>query len=313
MKTTDKIYIAGHMGMVGSAILRLLESRNFSNTIHRTSAELDLTRQADVEEFFATEKPDYVFLAAAKVGGIHANATYPADFIYQNMMIESNIIHSAYKNNVKKLLFLGSSCIFPKLAPQPLKEEYLLSGSLEQTNEAYAVAKIAGLKLCEFYKQQYNCNFISAMPCNLYGTGDNYHPENSHVIPALIRKFHEAKINNADSVELWGTGTPLREFLHVDDMAKACLYLMENYSGLEFINVGYGEDLPISELATMVQETIGYNGKIIYNTDMPDGTPKKLLDCSKLFDLGFKPEISLKDGLASVYEDYLIFNESYRK
>lgn len=313
MKSTDKIYIAGHRGMVGSAIVRILEAEGFTNLIYRTSSELNLTRQADVENFFATEKPDYVFLAAAKVGGIHANSTYPAQFIYENMMIESNIIHSAYENNVKKLLFLGSSCIFPKLAPQPLKEDYLLSGSLEDTNEAYAVAKIAGLKLCEFYKQQYGCNFISAMPCNLYGTGDNYHPENSHVIPALIRKFHEAKESNAKSVELWGTGTPLREFLHVDDMAKACLYLMENYDGLQFVNVGYGEDLPISELAKIVQETVGFQGKTIYNTNMPDGTPKKLLDCSKLFNLGFKPEISLRDGLKLVYDDYLIFSESYRK
>lgn len=313
MKSTDKIYIAGHRGMVGSAIVRILEAKGFTNLIYRTSSELNLTRQADVENFFATEKPDYVFLAAAKVGGIHANSTYPAQFIYENMMIESNIIHSAYENNVKKLLFLGSSCIFPKLAPQPLKEDYLLSGSLEDTNEAYAVAKIAGLKLCEFYKQQYGCNFISAMPCNLYGTGDNYHPENSHVIPALIRKFHEAKESNAKSVELWGTGTPLREFLHVDDMAKACLYLMENYDGLQFVNVGYGEDLPISELAKIVQETVGFQGETIYNINMPDGTPKKLLDCSKLFNLGFKPEISLRDGLKLVYDDYLIFSESYRK
>lgn len=313
MKSTDKIYIAGHRGMVGSAIVRILEAEGFTNLIYRTSSELNLTRQADVENFFATEKPDYVFLAAAKVGGIHANSTYPAQFIYENMMIESNIIHSAYENNVKKLLFLGSSCIFPKLAPQPLKEDYLLSGSLEDTNEAYAVAKIAGLKLCEFYKQQYGCNFISAMPCNLYGTGDNYHPENSHVIPALIRKFHEAKESNAKSVELWGTGTPLREFLHVDDMAKACLYLMENYDRLQFVNVGYGEDLPISELAKIVQETVDFQGETIYNTNMPDGTPKKLLDCSKLFNLGFKPEISLRDGLKLVYDDYLIFSESYRK
>ncbi len=312
MNKTSKIYIAGHRGLVGSALWRNLEKQGYTNMIGKSSKDLDLTRQGEVEDFFAAEKPDYVFLAAAKVGGIHANASYPAQFIYENMMIEANVIHASYKSQVKKLLFLGSSCIFPKLAPQPLKEEYLLSSSLEPTNEAYAVAKIAGLKLCAFYKEQYGCDFISAMPCNLYGTGDNYHPENSHVIPALLGKFHRAKENNDPSVEIWGTGTPLREFLHVDDMAEACIYLMAHYDGAEFVNVGYGSDLPISDLVSLVQKTVGYTGEVVYNKDKPDGTPRKLLDCSKLTDLGWIAKISLSDGLESTYQDYLLHKDDYR-
>lgn len=312
MDKNSKIYIAGHHGMVGAALTRALTASGYTNIIGKTSKELNLTRQAEVEDFFSAEKPDYVFLAAAKVGGIHANATYPAQFIYENMMIESNIIHAAYENKVKKLLFLGSSCIFPRLAPQPMKEDALLTSSLEKTNEAYAVAKIAGLKLCEFYQQQYGCDFISAMPCNLYGTGDNFHPENAHVIPAMMGKFHRAKEEKAPFLELWGTGTPLREFLHVDDMAKACLFLMETYQGLEFVNVGFGSDLTIKELALMIQKVVGYQGEIRFNPEMPDGTPKKLLDCGKIFNLGWKPEITLEKGLALTYADYLVHKEIYR-
>lgn len=309
MEKNAKIYIAGHGGMVGSAISRRLTQEGYTNIIGKTSAELNLTRQDAVEDFFQREKPDYVFLAAAKVGGIHANNTYPADFLYVNMMIEANIIHASYQNNVKKLLFLGSSCIYPKMAPQPIKEEHLLTSSLEPTNEAYAVAKIAGLKLCEFYKKQYHCNFISAMPCNLYGTGDNYHPENSHVIPALLRKFHEAKESKADFVELWGTGTPLREFLHVDDLAEACTFLMNHYDETQFVNIGYGTDQSIGELANLIKEVTGFTGEIRYNTAMPDGTPRKLMDNSKMKDLGFSPKIDLKTGLTRVYQEFSTMEE----
>lgn len=313
MNKQDKIYVAGHNGMVGSAILRALENKGFTNIIYKTSSELDLTRQDEVEKFFEGEKPDYVFLAAAKVGGINANQIYPADFLYVNMMIEGNVIHSAYKNHVKKLLFLGSGCIYPKFATQPIKEEYLLTSELEKTNEAYAIAKIAGLKLCEFYKQQYGCNFISAMPCNLYGEGDNYNLENSHVVPALIRKFHEAKEKGSNEVTMWGTGTAMREFMHVDDVADACLMLMEKYNEYECINVGCGYDITIKELADIIKDIVCFEGNISYDASMPDGTPKKLLDSTKLQNLGFKPKIDLREGLLGVYKNYSLFNENYRK
>lgn len=290
--------------MVGSAICRALASRGYTNLITRTSHELDLTRQADVEAFFAEETPDYVFLAAAKVGGIHANNVYRAEFLYLNLMIEANVIHAAWKSGVQKLLFLGSSCIYPKFAPQPLGEASLLTGELEPTNEPYAIAKIAGIKLCESYRDQYGANFISAMPTNLYGPNDNYDPENSHVLPALIRKFHAAKTNGDASVELWGTGTPLREFMHVDDLADACLFLMANYNGKEFVNVGVGEDLSIHELAKIVRQIVGFEGEITLNTDRPDGTPRKLMDVSRLHALGWKHRIELREGIAAVYEEY---------
>ena len=312
MNKQSKIYIAGHRGMVGSAIHRLLKSEGYTNIITKTSSELDLRNQQAVNDFFANEKPDYVFLAAARVGGIHANNAYRAEFIYDNLMMESNIIHASYKNNVTKLLFLGSSCIYPKMAPQPLKEEYLLSGYLEHTNEPYAIAKIAGIKLCEAYRDQYGCDFISAMPTNLYGPNDNYDLQNSHVLPALIRKFHEAKEQGKSEVEIWGTGAPKREFLHVDDLAKACLFLMENYSDKQIVNIGTGEDLSIKELAELVKEIVGFEGDLIFNTEKPDGTPRKLMDVSKIHALGWKHAINLKDGITSVYKN-VVSNNTFAK
>ena len=287
--------------MVGSAIMRRLQQEGYNNIIVRTSAELDLKNQAAVNDFFAAEKPEYVFLAAAKVGGILANNTYRADFLYENMMIEANIIHAAYVYQVKKLLFLGSSCIYPKMAPQPLKEEYLLTGLLEETNEPYAIAKIAGIKLCEAYRDQYGCNFIAAMPTNLYGQGDNYHLQNSHVIPALLRKFHDAKEKGEANTEIWGSGTPLREFMFVDDLASACLFLMNNYDGKLFVNMGTGEEVTIKELAHLVKEVTGFEGGIVFDSTKPDGTPRKLMDSSKLHGMGWKHTTSLRDGLAAAY------------
>ena len=294
--------------MVGSAILRRLQKAGFDNFVLRTSSELDLRDQKAVFDFLETEKPDYVFVAAAKVGGILANNCYRADFIYENLQIQNNIIHGSYKIGVKKLLFLGSSCIYPKLAPQPLKEEYLLTGLLEPTNEPYAIAKIAGIKMCEAYKNQYGCNFISVMPTNLYGPNDNYDLQNSHVLPALIRKFHEAKLQNLPSVEVWGTGSPMREFLHADDLADACVFLMDNYNELEFVNIGTGEDVTIKELAESVRKVVGFEGSIDWNTSKPDGTPRKLMDVSKLHNLGWKHTIELEDGIRAVYEEYKIHN-----
>jgi GDP-L-fucose synthase len=301
MEKSSKIFVAGHRGMVGSAIVRKLQKEGFTNIVLRTSAELDLRNQEAVHIFFEKEKPDYVFLAAAKVGGILANNTYRAEFLYDNLLMESNIIHAAYKNEVKKLLFLGSSCIYPKLAPQPLKEEHLLTGLLESTNEPYAIAKIAGIKLCEAYRDQYGCNFIAAMPTNLYGPGDNYHLQNSHVIPAMIRKFHEAKVNSAATVEIWGTGTPLREFMYADDMAAACFFLMQEYNEKLFVNVGTGEEVTIKDLALLIKEVTGFAGTIQFDTSKPDGTPRKLMDSSKLHALGWKHTTSLRDGLAKAY------------
>ncbi len=317
MEKDSKIYIAGHRGLVGSALKRKLESRGYTNLLFRTHKELDLTNQQAVNEFFKQEKPEYIFLAAAKVGGILANSTYPAEFIYENLMIELNIIHAAYKYGVKKLLFLGSSCIYPKLAPQPLKEEYLLTDPLEETNEAYAIAKIAGIRLCKHYNQQYGTNFISVMPTNLYGPNDNFDLETSHVMPALIRKFHEAKVNNEPEVVVWGTGKPLREFMHVDDMADACVFLMENYDFSEvgeFVNIGVGKDVKISELVERIKEVVGFEGMIKYDTSKPDGTPRKLMDVSRLNGLGWKARISLKDGIKETYEWYknqVKLNESF--
>ncbi len=302
MNKLSKIYIAGHRGMVGSALVRKLKQEGYSNIVTRTSKDLDLRNQQAVAEFFAQEKPDYVFLAAAKVGGIVANNTYRAEFIYDNLMMESNIIHHSYLNGVKKLLFLGSSCIYPKLAPQPLKEEYLLSGYLEHTNQPYAVAKIAGIELCDSYRAQYGCNFISAMPTNLYGPNDNYDLEKSHVLPAMLRKFITAKRNNLPEVELWGTGSPRREFLHVDDLATACLHLMEHYSEQGLVNIGTGEDVTIKELAELIQGIVGYAGNIRWNTDKPDGTPRKLMDVSKINSFGWKASIDLPTGIKMVYE-----------
>ncbi len=304
LNKTKKIYVAGHRGLVGSAIVRKLEAEGFENIVTRTHSELDLTRQADVEKFFEEEKPAYVILAAAKVGGIYANDTYPADFIMKNLQIECNVIDASYKNNVEKLLFLGSSCIYPRECPQPIKEEYLLSGYLEKTNEAYALAKIAGLKMCAFYNQQYGTDYISVMPCNLYGINDNFSPENSHVLPALMRKFHEAKIKNEPNVTVWGSGKPLREFLNVDDLADACLYLMENYSGNEFFNVGYGEEVTILQLAEMIKKVTGFEGDIVMDYSKPDGTPRKLTDISKIKAMGWQPKISLEEGLERTYEWY---------
>ncbi len=305
MNLDSKIYIAGHRGMVGSAIFRVLKSKGFQNIIFRTSSELDLRNQQAVADFFAREKPEYVFLAAASVGGILANSTYRADFIYNNLMIESNIIHSAWVNSVSKLMFLGSSCIYPKLAPQPLKESYLLTGELEPSNEPYAIAKIAGIKLCEGYRDQYGCNFISVMPTNLYGYGDNYDLKSSHVLPALIRKFHEAKLTNQPFVEVWGTGKPKREFLFADDLADACLFLMNTYNEKEIVNVGTGVDLSIGELANEISSIIGYEGQISWDSNKPDGTPQKLLDVSKLRSLGWEASISLQEGIKVAYADFL--------
>jgi len=304
MKKDSKIYIAGHRGMVGSAIQRKLLSEGYTNIIVRTSSELDLRVQEPVNEFFETERPEYVFLAAAKVGGILANNMYRADFLYENLMIQSNVIHSAHATGVKKLMFLGSSCIYPKMAPQPMKEEYLLTGLLEPTNEPYAIAKIAGIKMCDAYRAQYGCNFISVMPTNLYGPNDNYDLQNAHVLPTLIRKFHEAKQNGDPAVTIWGTGTPKREFLHADDLAAACFFLMENYNAEGLINIGTGEDVTITELAMLIKEIVGYEGALVYDHTKPDGTPRKLMDVSKLTELGWKYSINLKDGLKQVYNDY---------
>lgn len=303
MEKNSKIYVAGHRGMVGSAIIRRLQKDGFANIATRTSAELDLRNQQAVADFFANEKPEYVFLAAAKVGGIVANNTYRADFIYENIMIQSNVIHSAYLNKVKKLMFLGSSCIYPKFAPQPLKEEYLLTGLLEETNEPYAIAKIAGIKMCDAYRAQYGCNFISVMPTNLYGPNDNYDLKNSHVLPALIRKFHTAKKENAASVEIWGTGSPMREFLHADDLADACFYLMQNYNEAGLVNVGVGEDITIKDLALLVKKTVGFGGELKFDASKPDGTPRKLMDVSKLHSFGWKHKINLEDGIIGVYSE----------
>jgi len=305
MNKEAKVYIAGHRGLVGSAIVRKLEQEGYANLITATSKELDLREQAATRDFFAQQQPDYVFLAAARVGGILANNSYPADFIYQNLMIEANVIESARLSGVKKLLCLGSTCIYPKLAPQPLKEEYLLTGPLEPTNEWYAVAKIAGIKMCQAYQRQYGSQFISAMPTNLYGPGDNFDLESSHVMPALIRKFHEAKAGNAPTVTVWGSGKPLREFLHVDDCAEACLYLMEHYAAEEIVNIGVGEDISIADLAGMVGEAVGYQGEIIYDASKPDGTPRKLVDTTKINGLGWQAGISLQEGIKSTYQWFL--------
>lgn len=302
MNKESRIFVAGHRGMVGSAIVRKLEKEGYKNLILRRSSELDLRDQFAVENFFDQEKPEYVFLAAAKVGGIHANNVYKAEFIYDNLMIQNNVIHNSWRLGVIKLLFLGSSCIYPKFAEQPLKEESLLTGLLEPTNEPYAIAKIAGIKMCESYRFQYNCNFISAMPTNLYGPNDNYDLHNSHVLPALIRKFHTAKVKGESFVEIWGTGTPKREFLHVDDLADACFFLMQNYNEKEFVNVGIGEDVTIKELATLVKEVVGFEGELRFNTEKPDGTPRKLMDVSRLNSLGWKAKIGLNEGITAVYE-----------
>ena len=297
MEQTAKIYIAGHRGMVGSGLERKLRKEGYNNIVTRTSNELDLRNQQAVNDFFEKEKPTYVILAAAKVGGIHANNTYRAEFIYDNLMIEANIIHAAYLNKITKLLFLGSSCIYPKIAPQPLKEEYLLTGALEPTNEAYAIAKISGLKMCEFYKKQYGCNFISAMPTNLYGINDNFNLQNSHVLPALLRKFIEAKQNNASEVVVWGSGTPMREFLFVDDLAEACVFLMQNYNDAETVNIGTGEDVTIKELAETIKKTVCFEGELVFDATKPDGTPRKLLDVSKINNLGWKHKVNLQEGI----------------
>ena len=305
MEKEAKIYVSGHRGMVGSAVVRELTRLGYTNIITRTSQELDLRNQSAVEQFYVDVKPEYVFVAAAKVGGIHANNVYRADFLYDNLMIQNNLIHGAYVNKVKKLLFLGSSCIYPKLAPQPLKEEYLLSGLLESTNEPYAIAKITGIKMCEAYRDQYGCNFISAMPTNLYGLNDNYHPENSHVLPALIRRFHEAKESNAETVTMWGDGSPMREFLFADDLANALVYLMLNYDEKQFVNVGYGSDITIKELAETVARVVGFEGAHLYDASKPNGTPRKLMDSGRLFATGWKPTVSLEKGIAIAYQDFL--------
>lgn len=303
MNLKDKIYVAGHRGMVGSAILRQLKAKGYTNFVLKTSSELDLRNQQAVADFFATEKPDYVFLAAAKVGGIIANNTFRGDFIYENLMIQNNIIHQSYLNNVQKLMFLGSSCIYPKMAPQPLKEEYMLTGELEPTNEPYAIAKIAGIKMCDAYRDQFGCNFISVMPTNLYGPNDNYDLKNSHVLPAMLRKFITAKRNNDTAVTIWGTGSPKREFLHADDLAEACLFLMENYNEQGLVNIGVGEDISILDLAILVKKVVGFEGKILTDTSKPDGTPRKLMDVSKLNGFGWKAKTSLEDGIRKVYDE----------
>lgn len=304
MEKQAKIYVAGHRGMVGSAILRKLQELGYTNLITRTSKELDLRDQQAVKAFFEQEKPDYVFLAAAKVGGIMANNTYRADFIYENLAIQNNVIHYAHESDVKKLMFLGSSCIYPKMAPQPLNEDSLLTGPLEYTNEPYAIAKIAGIKMIESYRLQYGDNYISVMPTNLYGINDNYHPENSHVLPALIRRFHEAKVNGTPSVSIWGSGTPLREFMYADDLADACVFLMNNYNEEQFVNIGVGEDISIKDLALMIKEIVGYEGQLEFDSSKPDGTPRKLMDVSKLKGLGWEAKTNLKEGIALAYEDF---------
>ena len=305
MKKHSKIYVAGHRGLVGSAIVRELQKKGYSNIIGKTHNELDLMDSTAVENFFKEEKPEYVFLAAAKVGGIYANSNYPADFIYENLQIQNNVIGNAYKYGVKKLMFLGSSCIYPKMCPQPIKEEYLLSGYLEETNEAYALAKISGLKMCQYFNKQYGTNYISVMPTNLYGPYDNFHPENSHVMPALIRRFHEAKVNNAKEVVVWGSGKPLREFLYSEDMADACIYLMENYEGNDFFNIGTGKEITINSLAQLIKEVVGYEGEIVWDIAKPDGTPRKLLDVSKLEKAGWKYKMELKDGIREAYKWFI--------
>ena len=304
MEKNAKIYVAGHRGMVGSALVRLLKKEGYTNILTTTSSEVNLVSQAETKAFFERERPEYVFVAAAKVGGIQANNIYRADFLYENLMIECNTIHSAFETGVKKLLFLGSTCIYPKMAPQPLKEEYLLSGYLEDTNEPYAIAKIAGIKLCESYTRQHGSDFISAMPTNLYGPNDNYDLNNSHVLPALIRKFHEAKINGAEEVVIWGSGTPMREFLHVDDLAAGCYFLMKNYSGIGLLNIGTGEDIAIKDLALLIKEIVGFEGTLTLDSSKPDGTPRKLTDCSNIHNLGWKHQIELREGITSVYEQF---------
>ena len=304
MKINSRIYVAGHRGLVGSAIIRALEQKGFENLITRTHAELELLDAVAVQKFFAETKPEFVFLAAAKVGGIHANSTYPADFMRENLLVQTNVIHEAWSHGVEKLMFLGSSCIYPKLCPQPIKEEYLLTGELESTNDAYALAKIAGIKTCQSYNKQYGTNFISVMPTNLYGINDNFHPENSHVLPALIRKFHEAKLSNAKSVSIWGNGTVRREFLHTDDLAEALLFLMESYDDSAIVNVGCGEDQTIRELAETIQKVVGFSGGLDFDSSYPNGTPQKILDISKINSLGWKPRIPLKEGLHQVYQWY---------
>ena len=312
MNTEDRIYVAGHRGLVGSAIVRRLQADGYNNLVTRSSKELDLREQQAVRDFFAVEKPDYVILAAAKVGGILANESYPADFIYDNLMMEANVIHASYENDVKKLLALGSTCIYPKMAAQPLKEDYLLSGPLEPTNEWYAVAKIAGIKLCQAFQRQYGCNFIAAMPTNLYGPGDNFDLENSHVLPAMIRKFHEAKLNQSPSVTLWGTGKALREFLHVDDLADACLFLLREYDDPDIVNIGVGEDLSIAELAGIVRDVVGFQGEIVYDASKPDGTPRKLVDTSKINGLGWRAKSALPEGIENTYRWFLDNVENLR-
>lgn len=305
MNKTDKIYIAGHKGLVGSAILRLLQKEGHTNLVYKTRKELDLTNQVDVSNFFKQEKPEYVFLAAAKVGGIHANNTYPADFIVDNIQIQTNIIKSSFENNVKKLLFMGSVCIYPKYADVPVKESSLLTGMLEPTNDAYAIAKIAGIKMCQAYRKQYGVDYISTMPCNLYGVNDNFHPTNSHVLPALIRRFHEAKINKLDEVVCWGDGSARREFMNADDVADASLFLMNKYSSDEIINIGYGEDYTIKEVVEIIKDVVGYDGKIVWDTTKPNGTPKRLLDTSKIFNMGWRPKVDLQNGLKEAYDWYI--------
>lgn len=311
MNPNSKIYVAGHRGMVGSAILRALEKKGFTNLVYATSSELDLKDTVQVNRFFEKEKPEYVFVAAAKVGGIYANDTYPADFLYDNLMIQNNVIHAAFVNKVEKLLFLGSSCIYPKLAPQPIREDSLLSGYLEPTNEAYAIAKIAGIKLCQAYHKQHGSRFISAMPTNMYGYGDNYHPQNSHVLPALLRRFHEAKVGNKPEVAIWGSGKPLREFMFSDDLADACVFLMETYEDPQLINVGTGEEVSILELAKIIAEIVGYKGKITFDATKPDGTPRKLMDSSRLHALGYKHKVSLREGIRVTYEGFKVLSSEF--
>ena len=310
MRINSRIYVAGHLGLVGSAILRALQQKGFENLITRTHSELELKDSTAVREFFADTKPEYVFLAAAKVGGIHANNTYPAEFIHENLLLQANVIHESWRHEVVKLIFLGSSCIYPKLCPQPIKEEYLMTGELESTNDAYAIAKIAGIKTCQSYNKQYGTNYLSVMPTNLYGINDNFHPENSHVLPSLIRKFHKAKLSNADSVTIWGDGTARREFLHTDDLAAAVLFLMENYNDSEIVNVGCGQDQTIMELAEIIQEVVGFKGYLNFDSSYPNGTPQKILDISKIKLLGWKPKIHLKEGLKQVYQWYGENNKS---